>query len=91
MTKRQSYDWKAIIDEARKKGGRWFTRPEMANAPARLESSIRLRRHPDLRVKDGRLQAELTNEYVDEQGTKRGIIWLRFLLNEEIEERRHGQ
>lgn len=77
MAKRRTYPWVQLIRLGRQRPGRWWL--AIPDCPARTESSIRLRRHPDLRVKDGRLEALLRNRHTTADGQERGDIWLRFL------------
>lgn len=73
------YDWSALIVELRKTPDKW--RLMLVDVPARTEAAVRLRRSPDLRVDDGRLEAKLLNKYTTPDGLERGDLFLRFVPN----------
>lgn len=70
-------DWAGIIKRLRKTPGLWSL--ELTDTSARTAASVRLRRHPDLRVDDGRLEAMIVTPYRDENGQLRGNLHLRFV------------
>lgn len=74
---RVHHPWSLIIKETRRLPNKWaMTLPDV---PARLEKKVRLREHPDLRRDDGRLEAHLRNVYEDDDGHKRGDLFLRWV------------
>lgn len=79
MRKRNTYDWPRLIRLGRRRPGRWWL--ALPDVPARTVSSIQLKRHPNLRVPDGRLEPLLRNEYTTPDGQQRGDVWLRFIPN----------
>lgn len=74
---RNYYNWPAIIAELQVQPGRWELM--FPDHPARLVSSIRLRRHPLLRRIDGQLEATIVNEYREPGERARGDVWVRWV------------
>lgn len=69
--------WDDIIQKAQALPGTWqFLLP---NSPASVVKTIGLRRHPALRRDDGRLEAQLRNEYKDESGKRRANVMVRWV------------
>lgn len=54
----------------------WFIR--LPDAPARLVRTVHDRSHPALHLREGRIEAKITNGYVDDGGHRRGIVYLRY-------------
>jgi hypothetical protein len=74
---RNFYNWPAIVADLRRTPGHWV--PLFPDHPARLVSSIRLRRHPALRFEDGYLEATIVNKYQSPGFAPRGDIWVRYV------------
>lgn len=71
-------DWAGIVARGRENPGRWVL--ELPDSPAATLKSVRDRRHPDLRVEDGRLEGMILNEHVGPDRRKRGDIYTRFVV-----------
>lgn len=54
--------WGALVVAARQVPGAWFT--PLSNVPLATVRAIRERRHPDLRVAGGRLEARAINVHI---------------------------
>lgn len=79
MPRRNSYPWKRIVADARDKDGNWYLAPELVAVPLRVAQSIRLLRHPDLILKDGRLESRATASWKDEDGRDLANVYVRFV------------
>jgi hypothetical protein len=75
---RRNYHWQAVVKKLRRRPGKWSL--EFQNVPERSVRLVRLKRHPALRFEDGYLQAQMTESYLDDEGTRRGSLWVRLVL-----------
>ena len=75
--RRNFYNWPAVVEVLRQSPGRW--QKLFPDHPARLASSIRLRRHRALRLDDGTIESTITNKYTPPGFAPRGDIWVRFV------------
>lgn len=76
---RNSYPWKRIVEEARNRNGDWYLAPELVAVPIRVAQSIRLMRHPDLILSDGRLESRASAAWQDEDGRRIANVYVRFV------------
>lgn len=74
------YDWPAIAADRREHPHKW--RLMLVDVPKRTATSVRLRRSPELRFTDGRLEAKVANEYTTSDGQERCDLFLRFIPTE---------
>ena len=69
--------WSSIVNLARQNKGAWFL--ALADVSSRTTELVTGRRHADLRLPDGKLEASMRHEYKDENGLKRGDLYVRFV------------
>lgn len=77
MSKRNTYDWPALVAKLRRRPGRWVL--ALADVPASTEKLVRLRRHPALRLEGETVLASMRNVYTDSDGHRRGDVYLKIV------------
>jgi hypothetical protein len=77
------YLWAELLVAARRTPNEWWL--ALTNVPRATQRAVAQRRHPDLRVPDGRLEAEARNPYTDDLGTERCDLFVRFVPTTEGE------
>lgn len=74
------YDWGAIIDALSHNPHSWFlTFPDWN---LEVVKTVRFKRNPALRRRDGALEVTSFNHYTDPAGKRRGNVYLRWVPTE---------
>jgi hypothetical protein len=78
---RTDYHWERAVKRIRAYPNHWVLTHQ--NVPVTAARRVRLRQHPALVTEDGRIETILTDRYMDELGTNRANLWLRFIPKED--------
>lgn len=81
---RGKYAWADVVDQARAAKGKWTLPNTLMGVPTAARRSITDRRHPDLHIPDGRLEADATNAHRTDDGKTLCDIWVRFIPQKEV-------
>jgi hypothetical protein len=80
---RTYYRWDETVAKLRRNPGKWVRTHDDVPFKSSLRI-VRLKKHPALVIRDGVIEAEMDNQYLDENGLVRGILWMRYTPHENL-------